>query len=177
MIPRITTNPREQACQALTYWDASTAVLQTSFAYPEPTPVRTPPLRERIDHSLGIQPPSHRVVLGPVDIILDGANRLELIETRTSPAQWRKETLPGPLRKFPWVWIDFQVEYDINYIATLDVPVTILWDPSGEHLLFRFHPPSTKVQRYAVANTVTVGVEQDGTLSEFGFQNIAILSK
>ncbi|MGH2610894.1 MAG: hypothetical protein ACRDHF_17570, partial [Tepidiformaceae bacterium] len=71
-------------------------------------------------------------------------------------------------------WIEFQVDYDSNQIATLDLPVKILWDRNSSQPAFRFSCRGPVSYSLAVADTVAVGLDGDFVLCEFRFTEVRV---
>lgn len=171
---RVVVTPRREICRAQTCWDTESAILHADFVYPEQNPGRPDTLREYLDQRLEIHPRPRRVIFGNVDIMLDPANRLELIESRTSPGLWRKVALPEIPIGLEQVRIEFQVEYDLNQIAKVNLAVATLWDPFNKRLALRFQLPPEDSRWYSVADTAAIRLKVDGTLCELAFQDVVI---
>ena len=163
--PRVELTPRHRPRHAQVSWDGESHVLSISVGDDEPSgQPRT--LSQYIDHQLGISPHEYRVVLGGLDILLDSGKQLRSMAVRTNPADWQRSPLaplPGALEQ---VSLLFPVVYDINHIASIEVPIRITVDESRSQLRFALGYHLTS--RWAsIADRVAVGVTADGCLSEF----------
>src|SRR5262245_27011921 len=144
--PHVLTRPRQETCRGRSVWDEESAVWKTEFEYGEVRPEPPDSLGEQINRRFGIGPRQSRVVLGDVDLLFDPAHRLLLIETRTTPGRWQRAGLPGLPLDLENVWADFQVGWDENQVAFLDLPVHIVWDSTGRRVDCRFTPQPEPVR-------------------------------
>lgn len=172
--PRLLPRTRTEPCRASTSWDPESGVLETAFTYPQRPTASSASLRERIDQTVGIQPQRYRVVLGDVDILLQEKDRLESIQVRTQPAEWEEVSLARVPAGATDVWIEFRVDYDRNQIASLHLPVRILWDENSFQLAFRFPCRGSVSYSLAVADTVAVGLDDDFVLCELRFRDVRV---
>ncbi len=172
-VPRLTLAPRQEPCRARTWWDRESAVLRTTFTYPQrPTP-EPEPLANRIDRQLGISARPYRVLLGSLDLLLEDRRRPDSLELRTNPAHWQRADLPDLPDKLDDVWAELHVDYDTNQIASLDLPLTLMWDSAGRRLALRFDPALVLARWYALADTVALGVTADDRLCELRLHAVA----
>lgn len=172
--PSVLPRSRTELCRASTSWDPESGVLETVFAYPQRPTASSSSLRDRIDQTVGIPLQRRRVVLGEVDVLLEERDRLESIQLRTQPAEWEQVSLARLPPGASEVWIEFRVDYDQNQIASLDLPVRILWDKDSSQVAFRFPCESLVRHVLALADTVAVGLDDDFALCEFRFSDVRV---
>jgi hypothetical protein len=165
--PQLTLSPRQVKGRAKTHWDAESMTLRTDFEYAEPVVRDFPSWSDRIDRELGIKPQVYRVILGDLDVLLREGGRWESLEIRTNPAEWREATLPDIRGKGPDVWAEFQLKFDENNIASVQhASVVPTWDAKSSRLSLRLDDAQPTIGWSALADTVALGLDTQGRLSE-----------
>jgi hypothetical protein len=162
---RVKVIPRRQFCRATIRWDSDSSVLACTLHYEDEGP--SPLMRERIDAALEIKELQRRLVLNDADILLDARQRPESIEVYTNPASWMRGPLSEPAGPIDDVWVRFEIDYDDNGIASLDVPFSIRWDRAGRGISLCFGP--VPCAWYALADRVLLGVSDASELSEIRY--------
>jgi hypothetical protein len=148
--PQLNLSPREVEGRATTHWDAESLILRTKFEYGEPA-VR----------------PTYRVILGGLDILLGDRGRWQSLEIRTNPADWLDASLPDLSPAAPQVWAEFRLAFDENNIATVrDALVVPVWDERARRVALRLERARPSVAWSALADTVALGLDAQGRLSE-----------
>ena len=174
LAPRLMLSPRREVCRATSSWDGDSSTLRITFAYPERPPPETTDVQRRIEHDVGIEAPTYRVVLGDLDLLLEDSRRWAALDVRTNPASWLRAPLPAPSDDPDEIWAEFGVEFDANRIASLDLAADVLWDRAGRRLAFRFDPGEGGVRWCAVADRVLLGLDADGRLCELRLQAVDV---
>jgi hypothetical protein len=170
---QIVTTPRAEECIAKTWWESESSILQTTFQYPKKRSSQTAGnLEEHINKEFGIDNPFYRIIISEIDMVLEDKNRIHSIEIRTNPKNWLHVSLPTLPSNITSVWTTFKVDYDVNQIATVSVPVEILWDAQTCQVAFRFNGNSKHCQWNALADKVAVGHDNHGILYELRFADV-----
>ena len=165
--PQLTLSPRQVEGHAKTHWDAASMTLRTEFTYADPALRPFARISEQLDRALGVRAPTYRVVLGDLDVVLGKAGRWQSLEIRTSPDNWVDASLPDVSRDAPHVWAEFRLAFDDNNVATVrDASVVPVWDRRQRRLSLRLERSGASVEWSALADTVTVGVDDQRRLSE-----------
>lgn len=162
--PLLSITPREEPCHAATRWSAETFTLEVHFQG-APRPQATT-LSAQLNRRFSIEPLPYRLVLGDVEVMLTEVGRLQSIEVYTNIEQWQRTRLPALPASPQHVWSAFDVEYDGNHIASLDIPCTILWDAAARQVAIRLGTECTPSAWYAVADTVFFALTPQGRLCE-----------
>jgi hypothetical protein len=160
-LPRLRLAVRDRPCSVTCEYDPESALLTLTFEHEAPASASGP--RHRIERELGIREPVARLCLGEVDVSFT-ARRLQLIDLRTDPAAWYPRGLPTPNAASP-VWFDPEVEFDENFIAAVDVSVTVSWDAERRTLGLSF--TDEDVARWVeLAAGVYAGITDEDRLCE-----------
>lgn len=172
--PLLTTTPRRERCAARIAWDPESAVLQAVFAYPEVAlGARAATLADHVDEQLGIRPGTKRLILGDLDLTYRDELRIDSVELRTSPSEWRRAPIGDVPASAQPVWIGFDVSYDDNGIFSADMPLSISWDALTNRFALSFSPEAPHAW-FQVADTVAVGATAAGSLAELRFFAVEI---
>jgi hypothetical protein len=130
-----------------------------------------PSLRNRIDTLLHVEEPERRATLGGVDMLLDEANRPISIELYGNPARWKPvaaESLGVP----ELADVSLDLSYDVNGIASVDVPVSIEHDAASETLTLRFGEDAARW--FTFAEGMSIGVSEKLRLAAIRFQSFKL---
>jgi hypothetical protein len=168
--PRVICTARRERCTAITQWIADSFTLDCALTYELEAVDRS--LAERIGESLGIQPERRRLVLGDLDILFDGARRPISMEMYTNPSQWQRVDLGAASGGSEENDIEFDVAYDADGIASLDLPVTVAWDVQTRRVSIRF--TGTPSLRCRIADTVSIGLCADHSLGDIQFEGVEV---
>jgi hypothetical protein len=165
--PQLTLSPRQVEARATTRWDAESRTLRTELTYASPPARPFPSISERLDRELGVRTPTYRVILGELEVVLRDGGRWESLEIRTNPDDWVDASLPDVSGGAPPVWAEFRLAFDDNNVAAArDATVVPVWDGRERRLSLRLELSRPSVTWSALADTVTVGVDDQGRLSE-----------
>jgi len=170
--------PRAQACHAVTAWHADSALLVCTFEYtpgPKPEP---PTVAQRIDAALGISITPPRALLGDIDVTWQDESRLHTIELRTGRSQWEPCSLEIPSQDVEAAFLTFDLDYDVNRVASVELNVRVLWDAMRSRIALRMinSDPVDGVW-IAIADNVFARVDGEQTLIELLFENVQIVSE
>jgi len=167
---------RTTPCHAVTAWHSESALLECSFEYGV-EPARAPAtVAERIDAALGISPTAPRALLGDVEVIWQDESRLHSIELRTGQSQWEPSSLSIPSDRAEKSSMSFELEYDVNQIASIDLAVRVLWDAQQARIGLRFGNAEPEDVRWvAIADAVFVCVDDKQRLIEIRFADVQIV--
>jgi hypothetical protein len=133
-------------------------------------------LAERIDAALNISNRPPRAHLGDVQVMWRDASRLHSIELRTNPAEWQPSTLPIPIQGAEKTSMTFELDYDFDGIASVDVDVRVLSDAHGPSVALRFGQGEHRNGRWvAIADGAFVRVDDEQMLLEFRFANVQMV--
>lgn len=170
--PRLTITERTEPHRAVSFWSTESFTLTIQFQG-RPKPQETV-LGKQLNQRFGIEPLPYRVVLGDIEVMLEKVDLLQSIEIYTNIDQWQRARLPVLPNHPPSASVAFEVEYDGNNIASLDVAHTILWDGTSQQLALRLGGPCVPAHWYAVADTVFFGLTDDDRLCEVRCTRIVI---
>jgi hypothetical protein len=165
----LTTTPRDERCTARIAWDPESAVLHAVLAYPEAaTTARAASFADQVDERLGSRPSTKRLILGDLDLVYRDGLRIDSLELRTAPAEWRRQPIDDVPAAAEPVWLEFAVPYDGNGIFSADIPLSIAWDALTDRfaLSFSTEPPEAW---FRMADTIAVGITAAGALAELRF--------
>ena len=169
---------RTAPCRGVTAWHSESALLVCSFEYsadPSPAPGTA---AERIDAVLGISSTPPRVLLGDVELTWRDESRLHSIELRTGRGQWAPSSLRVPGESAEKSSMTFELAYDVNRIASIDVDVHVLWDATKACIALRFGDDEPENGRWvAIADKVFACVGARQTLIEFRFADVRIVTE
>ena len=173
--PHVLITPRLEPCVARTVLDDEAALLRTEFEYPKqahPSPLTT---AERLNQDLGIQIPAPRAILGDLEMVFLDAQRLESVEWRTNASSWPRAQIDDFPGNLPPVWINFDVAYDSNGIYSLDLDISVRWDPVRARVVLRFDQRAVTQDWVRLAETVAVGISSEGALVELRLDDLAVM--
>jgi hypothetical protein len=169
--------PRTAPCRGETAWHSESALLVCSFEYGAHPSHPPGTAAERIDAALGISSTPPRVLLGDIELTWRDERRLHSIELRTGRGQWEPSSLRVPSENAEKSSMTFELAYDVNRIASIDVDVRVLWDATKACIALRFGDAEPDNGRWvAIADNVfaCIGVRQ--TLIEFRFADVRIVT-
>jgi hypothetical protein len=169
--------PRTAPCRGETAWHSESALLVCSFEYGADPSHPPGTAAERIDAALGISSTPPRVLLGDIELTWRDESRLHSIELRTGRGQWEPSSLPVPSESAERSSMAFDLPYDVNRIASIDVDVRVLWDATKACIALRFGDAEPEDGRWvAIADKVfaCIGVRQ--TLIEFRLADVRIVT-
>jgi hypothetical protein len=170
--------PRTAPCHAVTAWHSESALLVCSFEYSAEPARALATVAERIDEALGITPAAPRALLGDVEVAWRDETRLHSIELRTGQSQWEPSSLSIPSDRAEKSSMSFELEYDVNQIASIDVAVRVLWDAQQARIGLRFGSTKPENGRWvAIADSVFVCVDDERMLIEIRFADVQIVSE
>ncbi|HYO58208.1 hypothetical protein [Archangium sp.] len=170
--PRITIAECKEPCRAVTFWSTETFTLTIQFqGRPEPQEVA---LSKQLDRRFGIETLPYRIVLGNIEVMLEKVDLIQSIDIYTNIDQWQRARLSVLPTHLQNALVAFDVEYDGNHIASLEVPHTIIWDDTSQQLALCLGAPSVPARWYAVADTVFFGLADDCRLCEVRCTQVAI---
>jgi hypothetical protein len=100
---------------------------------------------------------------------------VDSIELRTGRGQWKTTSLPPVAAVAEEASMTFELDYDVNGVASVDVDVRVLWDERLSRMALRLCPAGGFDGRWvAIADTVHICIAGDQTLSEIRFANVQI---
>jgi hypothetical protein len=172
--PILRPTPREEVCVARTRWDAESSLLCCDFDYPGARRPATT-LRDHIDDGLGLGAELRRIVLGELDLVIQAPHRASSLELYTNPDRWcrRQATALPPDR--PPIMADFAVTYDVNGIASFELPLEFLRDDTGRQLTLRLiTAPAPELRWFELADTVAAGLDPRDRLVELRLTGVAL---
>jgi hypothetical protein len=173
--PHLLTVPRVEPSIARTVWDDEAALLRTSFEYPKQPHPSPSTLAEHLNQDFGIQSAPPRALLGDVEMVFLDDQRLESIELRTNVSNWPRTQIGDLPASLPEVWINLDVAYDSNRIYTVDLDVSIRWDPVKTSAVLRFDQSAITQRWLRLADTIAVGVSSDGALVELRLDDLEVM--
>jgi hypothetical protein len=181
--PRLRVAPLGAQRTATVRWDGESSTMVATIRSSDPRgghPAQ-PSLRETIDAALHIEEPARTAVIGGADLMLDAEDRPTSIELYTSPARWIEvprggsgvpPDLAGPAAGVEEADVALDLEYDPNWSASADVPLSVERDAARGSVTLRFG--DREVQRwYAPAQGLLVGADDEGRLSALRFERVA----
>jgi hypothetical protein len=153
--------PALYACHVI--WDEES---QTISATVERQTTAPPNLARHIERTLFEIDADRRLVLGDLDILLDGEGHLNALEMRIGPqASWQQRPTPTPLSIDGPSDVAFDVDFDTNGIAVVETSVGTFFDAATGTLCFQIKGAST-VRHLQLADKLCFGVDGDGRLTE-----------
>lgn len=168
---------RSAPCRGATAWNSESALLVCAFEYgadPSRAPAAT---AERIDAALGVSSTPPRVLLGDVELTWRDECRLHSIELRTGRGQWVPSSLRIPGGSTEKSSMTFDLAYDTNRIACIDIDVRVLWDERKACIGLRFGDAEAENGRWvAIADNVFVSVGARQTLTEVRLADVRIVT-
>jgi hypothetical protein len=174
---RVKLQPRTAPCRGETAWHSESALLVCSFEYGADLSHEPGTAAESIDAALGISSTPPRVLLGDVELTWRDESRLHSIELRTGRGQWESSSLHVPGEGAENSSITFELAYDVNRIASIDVGVRVLWDATKACIALRFGDADPENGRWAaIADNVFMCVGARQTLIEFRFPDVRIVT-
>jgi len=168
--PRISETPRSQRAVAVNRWDPESSIVVSTVSYPAGA-ARLDGVAERIARAAGIREEERRLVIGGADILLDSNERILSIELYSNPQNWTEESLAGAAAAEP-VWLSFEVDYDPNGVATVEVPLAVARDRAHRRLVIRFGDPAPGVHYLRAADDLLVGLGAASELRELVLENL-----
>jgi len=117
------------------------------------------------------------VRLGDIELTWRDESRLHSIELRTGRGQWEAWALPLPDESAMKSSMTFELEYDVNCIASIDVEGRVLWDGKQACIALRFGDAEPESGTWAaIADNVFVCVDARQALIELRFADVRIVS-
>jgi hypothetical protein len=169
--------PRTVACRAESTWYSESALLICSLEYGPDSRSAPATVAQQVDAALGISCGPPRVMLGDVELTWRDESCLHSIELRTGRSQWEPASLRIPSEGAEASSMTFEVEYDVNRIASIELGVRVLWDAMRATIALRFGDAEPENGRWvAIADSVFVSVDDEQTLSEIRLANVRIES-
>lgn len=172
--PQIVVTRRTEPRRAVTTWSLQTLTLEIHFQEMGEQKPGPKTLSEQLDIRMGPRQLDYRLILGPVDILMEAGNRIKSIDVFTNIDQWRRAPLPPPSGPLEPVWAAFEAEYDDNRIASRDLPVSIIWDSAGKQLALRMGTEILPVHWYSVADKVLFGTDERNVLREIRCSDVIL---
>ena len=125
-----------------------------------------PNLARHIERTLFEIDADRRLVLGDLDILLDGESHFNALEMRIGPrASWQQRPISAPLSIDGPADVAFDVDFDTNGIAVVEATVVTFCDAATGTLCFHIKD-GTAVRHLQLADTLRFGVDGDGRLTE-----------
>jgi hypothetical protein len=169
--------PRTAACHSVATWCSESALLVCSFEYRASLASTPATVAERIDAALGIAPSAPRALLGDVELTWKDESRLHSIELRTGRAQWQRSSLGTPTEPVEEMSMTLELDYDINRIASIELEVRVLWDPTLARIALRFGNGERRTARWvSIADNVFLDVDDEQSLREIRFANVQFVT-
>lgn len=154
--------PAPYPCQVV--WDEAS---QTISATVERQPTASASLAQHIERTLFEMDTERRLVLGDLDILLEGENRFNALDMRIGPrASWRQRPAPAYLSMDGPADIAFDAEFDANGIAVVEATVGAFFDAATGTLCLQIKDASSAVRHLRLADKLSFGVDDDGRLTE-----------
>jgi hypothetical protein len=163
--PVVVAEPRAVACEASVLWDDESSVLSLSINCQLPLANMPESTAGEINRLLHIEDASYRIVVGNIDMLLDTTRRLVSLDIRTNPRNWRHESLIPMMGEPTRAFLRFLADFDENNIASCDIPVTVLRDPSCNELSLRLGEYAAS-KWILVAEGLVAGLTLDDHLCE-----------
>lgn len=169
--------PRAAACRSVTKWYSDSALLVCSFEY-RAVPAGAPSsVAGRIDAAFGISVTPPRALLGDVELTWEDESRLHSIELRTGRSQWERASLGAPNGTVEQALMTLGLDYDTNGVASVELDVHVLWDPTLARIALRFGKEERRTEHwFAIADNAFVDVDDAQMLREIRFANVALIS-
>ncbi len=169
--------PRTEACNSVTTWYSESALLICSFEYLARPTGASGTVAESIDAALGISYTRPRALLGDVELTWQDESRLHSIELRTGRGQWERSPLGAPSDKVGETLMTLGLDYDVNRVASTELEVRVLWDPTLARIALRFGNAERRAGRWtAIADNAFVDVDGEGMLQEIRFANVRFVT-
>lgn len=157
--------PRTAACSGETAWYSESALLICSLKHGAGQSHAPQTTAERIEAALGTSSTPPRVLLGDVELTWRDDSHLHSIELRTGRDQWEPASLCVPGESAERSSMTFELAYDVNRIASVDVDVRVLWDATQGCLALRFgdEAPQNPASDHATPAPPTVIASESAT--------------
>jgi hypothetical protein len=156
------------------YWDPEAFVLEFLFAHARTFEKAEDELSRKIDEVAGVQEHGFRISVGDLQIALNPNGRLASVEIRRNPAYWQTAELRPPPPELTEAGLAFHVDYDSNNIASIDMPVDVVWDRDRRQLCLRFGEVREILHWYRLAENAVIGVSVDSMLGDICFSDIQL---
>jgi hypothetical protein len=153
--------PALYACHVI--WDEESQTISATVKRQTTAP---PNLARHIERTLFEIDADRRLVLGDLDILLDGNGHFNALEMRIGPqASWQRRPTPTPLSIDGPSDVAFDVDFDTNGIAVVEISVVNFFDAATGTLCFQIKGASA-VRHLQLADKLSFGVDGDGRLTE-----------
>lgn len=153
--------PALYACRVI--WDEESKTISAKVDRQATAPHN---LARHIERTLFEIDADRRLMLGDLDILLDGESRFNALEIRIGPrASWQQRPIPAPLSIDNPADIAFDVDFDTNGIAVVETSVGTFFDAATGTLCFQIKGASAE-RHLQLADKLCFGVDGDGRLTE-----------
>lgn len=165
------TDIRQLECSAQSTWDKDSNVLSFIIDYPQGMHDLKSDLQNQIDSSVGIKIPEYNLLLGDVELCLNEFKQISSIEFRTNPNNWTNSNLNKVAIDTQPIWLDFQVNFDENGHAFVDLDYEVCFDSKTEQLGLVFQN-DTQCVWHNFTDNAYIGLDNKHQLVSLRFKNI-----